>query len=108
MKASALCSASSLTAPAGTVTPTAPGTAPGAPDCPGGGPLKARRSIQLDAFFGKVLHRAGMEWDRRSGGLLVLELEVLSFLVHVDQVGALVDDGLDDVVGRLLVHALVR
>ena len=45
---------------------------------------------------------------RRRRGLLVLELEVLRFLVHADQLVAVLEHRLDDVVGGLLVHVLVR
>src|SRR6478735_9213839 len=63
-------------------------------------------SIQLDALFGEVLHRAGMPGNGRGVLLLVLQLEVLGLLVHRHDLRLLVEDGLDDVVGRLLVHGL--
>src|SRR6266481_4648347 len=40
------------------------------------------RSIEVDAFFGEVLHRARMPWHGRGVLLLVLELDVLGFLVR--------------------------
>ncbi len=49
-----------------------------------------------------------MERNRRGRGFLALELEILGFLVHADQIVAVLEDRLDDVVGGLLVHALVR
>src|SRR4051812_7768397 len=64
-------------------------------------------SLDLDALFRVVLQRARMERDRRSGGLLVLELDVLGFLVDRDDVGLVVEDRLGDVVGGLVVHVLV-
>src|SRR5205809_7987784 len=90
MNCSALSSASSLTATGGVVLTPGP------------------RSVDLDALLGEVLHGPGVERDRRGGGLLVLELEVERLLVHRDDVVLAVEDRLDDVVGGLVVHALVR
>src|SRR2546421_717784 len=59
MNSCALESASSLTTPTGSVM----------------------RSVDLDAVLGEILRGAGMEGDRRGGGLLVLQLEVLGFLM---------------------------
>src|SRR4051812_33259789 len=86
---SARSSASSLTA-AGACTDTSP-----------------RRSVDLDALFGEVLQGPGVERDRAGRRLLALELEVDRFLVHRDDVVLSVEDRLDDVVGGLVVHALV-
>src|SRR4051812_30730860 len=55
-------------------------------------------SVELDALLRVVLHRARMPGQRRSVGLLVLELEVLGFLVHAHQVFLVLEDRLDDVV----------
>src|SRR5215208_8194773 len=60
-------------------------------------------SVDLDALFLEVLQRPRMKRDRRGRGLLVLELEVRRFLVHGDDVVLAVEDGLDDVVGGLVV-----
>src|SRR5688572_14383323 len=65
-------------------------------------------SVQLDALFLEILERTGMPGDRRSSGLLILELDVLRLLVREDQVGALVEEGLDDVVHHLVRQARVR
>src|SRR3982751_5172008 len=83
MYCSARCSASALTATGSSVLTAA----------------SARASIDLDALFGEVLQRPGMERDRRRRRLLALELEVERFLVHRDDVVLLVEDRLDDVVG---------
>src|SRR3954462_936544 len=64
--------------------------------------------LDLDAFLREVLHRARMPWNGRGVLLLVLELDVLRFLVRADQLIALVEERLHDVVGRLVVHVLVR
>src|SRR5918992_3964418 len=66
-------------------------------------------SIELYGLFLEVPHRARMPRDAAGGrGLLVLELEVLRFLVHADQFIALLEHRLHDVVGGLLLHVLVR
>src|SRR5690349_17920637 len=65
----------------------------------------AMASVQLDAFFGEELDRAGMPRDRARVLLLVLQLEVLRFLVDRDDVRLVVEGGLHDVVRRLFVHA---
>src|SRR5258706_6907169 len=62
----------------------------------------------LYAALSKILDRAGMERNRRGRGLLVLQPEILRLLVHGDHVVALVEDGLDDVVGGLVAQGLVR
>src|SRR5437879_13786409 len=49
-----------------------------------------------------------MERNRRGGGLLVFQPEILRLFVHGDHVVALVEDGLDDVVGGLAAQVLVR
>src|SRR5688572_10779075 len=75
---------------------------------PAGLGLARQRSVDLDAFFGEELDRPGVPRNRRSLGLLVLELDVLGLLVHPDQLVAMVEHGLDDVVRRLVVHVLVH
>src|SRR3954451_8795875 len=65
-------------------------------------------SVQLDAFFGEVLDRAGVPRNGARVLLLVLQPEILRLLVHGDDVGLVVEHGFHDVVGRLVVHALVR
>src|SRR5260221_21870 len=62
----------------------------------------------LYAALREILDRAGMERNRGGGGLLVLQPEILRLLVHGDHVVALVEDGLDDVVGGLVAQVLVR
>src|SRR3954469_22893074 len=49
------------------------------------------RSIELDALFGEVLHRAGVPRDRGRVLLLVLQLDILGLLVHRDDVGLVVE-----------------
>src|SRR4051794_14625601 len=82
MNSSALCKASSVTAPASDME-TRWGSFMGP---------AMRSSIHLHAFFGEVLERARMERDRRGRALLVLELDVLGFLVHGNQFGLLLED----------------
>src|SRR5438045_6450213 len=84
MNSSALCRASSVTAWASDKA-TRFGSFMGAAAC---------CSIQLHAFFREVLHCARMEGDRCGRGLLVLEPDVLGLLVHRDQLGLLLEDGL--------------
>src|SRR5439155_12273748 len=70
----------------------------------GPGPWKTRAasaSANSHPSLCEILDRAGMEGNRRSGGLLVLQPEILRLFVHGDQVVALVEDRLDDVVGGL-------
>ena len=55
-------------------------------------------------FSAKYFTAPGWNGIGEARRLLVLELEVRRFLVHGDQVVALVEDRLDDVVGGLLVH----
>src|ERR1044072_5662182 len=77
----------------------------------GPAPWKTRAVPALTNVYaplGKILDRAGMEGNRRSGGLLVFQLEILRLLVHGDQVFALVEDGLYDVIGGPTVQVLVR
>src|SRR5512134_3390913 len=62
----------------------------------------------LYALLCEVLDGARVPGHRGGLGLLVLELDVLRFLVRADQVVTLVEDGLDDVIGGLVVHLLVR
>src|SRR5690349_3860376 len=62
-----------------------------------------RVSVDLHAALGEVLERSRVVRDRGGVRLLVLQLEVLGFLVDGDQLVLLVEQGLDDVVGRLLV-----
>src|SRR3954465_15101633 len=64
--------------------------------------------FELDALLGEVLDRARMPWNRRGIGLLVLHRDVLRLFVRADQLVALVEERLDDVIGHLVVHALVR
>src|SRR6059036_2854585 len=73
--------------PVGSVTalPSACGALLGAP----------ARSIDLDALLGEVPLRAGVERDRRADRL-VLELDVLRFLVDSDEIGLLFEQRLDD------------
>src|SRR5262245_48969656 len=59
----------------------------------GGFPL-----LELDALLGEVLDRRGVPRDRGGLGLLVLELDVLRFLVDADQVVAMLEDRLHDLV----------
>src|SRR5215470_2697929 len=61
-------------------------------------------SVQLDAFFGEVLDGARVPGNGARVLLLVLQLEVLGLLVHRDDLGLVVEHGLHDVVGRLVVH----
>src|SRR5512145_2173990 len=64
--------------------------------------------VEFHAFFFEVTHRAGMPRDpARRRGFLALQLEVLGFLVYADQLLALLENRLHDVVGGLLVHVLV-
>src|SRR5438105_11416466 len=70
---------------------------------PGCGALSGLRLplLNLDAFFGEVLHRARMPRHRRGILLLVLELDVLGFLVRTHEVIFVVEHRLDDRVGSL-------
>src|SRR3981189_3639701 len=61
-----------------------------------------------DALFREVLHRAGMPGHGRGVFLLVLELDVLGFLVRAHQVVLVVEHRLHDAVRGLVVHVLVR
>src|SRR5687768_5396615 len=106
-------SASSLTSAAGwcsraTSSVMAPPTNEKAPPASWTGLARSAFLVELHAFLGEVLHRARMPGQRRGVLLLVLELEVLGFLVHPDQLVAMVEDRLDDVVGGLVVQLLVR
>src|SRR6185295_11865827 len=109
---SARCSASALISAAGwcsSVTSSliaspemkSPARGPGGAAVPPG-------SVDLDALLAEVLHRARVPGQRRGFGLLVLELEVLRLLVHANQLVAVVEHRLEDVVGGLFVHRLVR
>src|SRR5712692_9947736 len=74
------------------------------PVIPQAAPRRGKRGprpplTNLHAPLLKILDRAGMERNRRSGGLLVLQPEILRLLVYSDHVVALVEDGLDDVIG---------
>src|SRR5687767_4697469 len=64
-------------------------------------------SVDLHALLGKELDRPGMPGDRGRLALLILELDVLGLLVHADQLVAMVEHRLDDLVGGLVVHVLV-
>src|SRR3954471_16392986 len=64
--------------------------------------------FELDALLGEVLYRTRMPWNRRGICLLVLHRDVLRLFVRANQLVALVEERLDDVIGRLVVHALVR
>src|SRR5688572_25042379 len=59
---------------------------------------------ELDALFREILDRARVPRDRRVLRLLVLELDVLRLLVDADEVLAVVEDRLDDLVRQILVH----
>src|SRR5689334_5490158 len=64
-------------------------------------PFMEKPSVQLDPFFGEVLHRAGVPGKRARVLLLVLQLDVLGFLVHGHDVCLVVEHRLDDVVRGL-------
>src|SRR5688572_10938160 len=65
-------------------------------------------SLHLDALLLEVLERTRMPRQRARRGFLVLELEVLRFLVHGDQILLVLEDRLHDVVGGLVTQVLVR
>src|SRR5216684_1627598 len=65
-------------------------------------------SVYFDALLAVVLQRPWVERNRRRRGLLILELDVLRLLVHADQIVSMLEHRLHDVVGRFLVHVLVR
>src|SRR5256885_10983852 len=67
----------------------------------------AQPLLQRDALFREVLHRAGMPGDGRRVLLLVLELDVLGFLVRAHQVVLVVEHRLDDLVGGVGDHPFV-
>src|SRR5262245_48519468 len=58
----------------------------------------------LDALLGEVFHRAGMPRDRRVLRRLVLQRDAVGLGVDGDELVALLDEGLDDVVGDLVRH----
>src|SRR5688500_6610050 len=74
----------------------------------GFGSRQEKGSVDLDALLGEELDCAGVPGNRGSLLLLVLELDVFGFLVHADQLVAMVEYRLDDVVRGLLVHVLVH
>src|SRR4029079_1072111 len=61
----------------------------------------------LDALFGEVLGGARVPRDRRVLRRLVGEIDAFGLAMDRDQLIALLDEGLDDIVGDLVVHALV-
>src|SRR5712691_11525515 len=65
-------------------------------------------SVYFDALLAVVFQRPWVEGDRRRGGPLVLELDVLRLLVHADQLVLVLEHRFHDAVGGLVVHALVR
>src|SRR5438874_7208102 len=64
--------------------------------------------LQIDAFLGEVLHRAGVPGHGRGAFLLVLELDVLGFLVRAYQLVLVIEHRLDDLVRGVGIHLLVR
>src|SRR5690348_10754931 len=72
-----------------------------------GARLAGASLLDLDALLGEVLGRAGMPGHRRGGRLLVLEPDVVGFLVHAHQLVLVLEHRLHDVVGGLVVHVLV-
>src|SRR6185369_11591203 len=73
-----------------------------------GGALVPRNSLDLDALLRVELDCAGMPGDRRILRLLVLELDVHRLGVHPHQIDDVVEQGLGDQVGRLVVHACIH
>src|SRR5687767_13222404 len=63
--------------------------------------------LDLDALLGEILDRGRMPRDRGGLGFLVLELDVLGFLVHADEIVAMVEHRLRDLVREVLVHVAV-
>src|SRR3954471_16143145 len=106
---SARCSASSLISVAGgwmRATSSLIRSSPNEkapPRGPDGASWRSDALLQVDALFGEVFHRPGMPRHGRGGLLLVLELDVLSFLVRSHQLVLVVEDRLDDAVRRLVV-----
>src|SRR5438105_9324443 len=78
---------------------------PGHPD---GASWAARALLEVDALFAEVFHRARVPGHRRGVFLLVLELDVLGFLVRAHQVILVIEHRLHDAVRGLGVHVLVR
>ena len=72
------------------------------------GALRNARLFDLDALLVEVLDRAGVKRNRRRVVRLQLQVEVGRFLVHQDQLVALFEDRLDDVVGDLVRHVGAR
>src|SRR5437764_8951694 len=66
------------------------------------------RLLEVDAFLGEVLHRARVPGHGRGSLLLVLELDVLGFLVRTYQLVLVIEHRLDDFVSSVGIHLLVR
>src|SRR3954465_5548266 len=60
--------------------------------------------LLADTLFLEILHRAGVERDRRAFLHLVIERETFGFLVHGDDVGLLLHQRLDDGIGVVVAH----
>ena len=49
-------------------------------------------SVNLHALLSEIFNRTRMKWNWRSRRLLILQLEVLRFLVHRDHIRFLIED----------------